>query len=100
MKELEWTLHAKAKMAFYRLYEGRIRRIVKIPERIEEGIAEGTVALMQPQGKGRGEHEIWVMVRDVGGRRRIISAWRYPGRTIPGEPLPKEILKEFKEAIS
>ncbi|MDZ4231388.1 MAG: hypothetical protein U1C52_01210 [Patescibacteria group bacterium] len=99
MKELEWTFHARAKMNFYRLSEGRIRRVIKTPERVEEGIAEGTIALMQPQGQGKREHEIWTMVRDLGDRRRVISAWRYPGRTVPGEPLPEEILKEFREAI-
>ena len=30
---------------------------------------------------------------------RIISAWKYPGITKPGEPLPKAILREFKEVI-
>lgn len=97
MKDLEWTFHAKAKMQYYKLSEGRVRRVIKSALRIEEGIAEGTIALMQPQGRGKSEHEIWVMVRDVDNKRRVISAWRYPGRTVPGEPLPEEILKEFSD---
>ena len=98
MKELYWTMHAQAKMRYYRLSESRVRRVIKTPERLEEGIAEGTVALMQPHGRGKSEHEIWVMVRDAGGKRRVISAWRYQGRTTPGESLPEEILKEFRDA--
>lgn len=90
-------MHAKAKMGYYRVSESKVRRVIKTPERIEEGIAEGTIALMQPDGRGKREHEIWVMVRDIGQERRVISAWRYPGRTIQGEPLPEEILKEFRE---
>lgn len=36
---------------------------------------------MQPAGNGK--TEIWVMYQDVGNKRKIISAWRYPGRTKP-----------------
>ena len=99
MRELKWTIHAKAKMAYYHISESMVRRVVKTPERIEVGIAEGTIALMQPSGRGKREHEIWVMVRDLKRERRIISAWRYPGRTIKGEPLPEEILKEFRAIV-
>jgi len=99
MRELKWTMHAKAKMGYYRLAESRVRRVIKTPERIEVGIAEGTIALMQPNGRGKGEHEIWVMVRDLNKERRVISAWRYPGRTVQGQPLPEEILREFREVI-
>lgn len=30
-------------------------------------------------------------------RVRVISAWRYPGKTTPGEPLPEEILDEIAQ---
>ena len=99
MRELKWTIHAKAKMGYYRLSQSRVRAVIKTPERIEVGIAEGTIALMQPNGRRKSEHEIWVMVRDLKGERRVISAWRYPGRTIKGEPLPEEILREFRAII-
>ena len=99
MRELKWTIHVKAKMGYYRLSESKVRRVIKNPERIEVGIAEETVALMQPDGRGKREHEIWVMVRDLNKERRVISAWRYPGRTVQGQPLPEEILKEFREVI-
>ena len=99
MPELFWTKHAHDKMRYYRLPESRVRRVIKSYERIEEGIAENTIALMQRTGSGKNEHEIWVMVADKGRQRKVISAWRYPGKTEAGEPLPEEILKEFREII-
>lgn len=99
MKTLHWTRHAKNKMRYYALSEQRVRRVLKAPSRIEEGIAEGTVALMQRAGSKKHPYEVWVMVKDEKARRKIISAWRYPGATKAGEPLPEEILREFREII-
>ncbi|MDD5710643.1 MAG: hypothetical protein PHV43_00875 [Candidatus Colwellbacteria bacterium] len=98
MKELFWTKHARDKMRYYRLPESRVRRVIKSHERIEEGVAENTIALMQRTGSGKNEHEIWVMVADKGKQRRVVSAWRYPGKTEPGVSLPDEILREFRAA--
>ena len=121
-----WTNHVKAKMRHYGLSEQKIRNVIKRPERTEEGIAENTVAVMQPQSKRRNKEtgekewsaEIWVMYQlgakqevdlDVPealrgifkGKRKIkvISAWRYPAVTDPGEGLPEEILREINEAL-
>lgn len=99
MKTLFWTKHAKAKMRYYALSEQRVRRVLHSPSRVEEGIAEGTVALMQRAGSKKHPYEIWVMVKDEKARRKIISAWRYPGLTEPGEALPEEILREFREGV-
>lgn len=44
-----WTAHARQKMKFYGLSEQRLRRVLKFPQRIEEGIAPKTTAIMQPQ---------------------------------------------------
>ncbi len=112
-KQISWTHHAQAKMAFYRLSEQRIMRVIHSPKRIEEGVAPKTVAMMQPTAvrsavpseisrydakSSRGtsssfasggkpkevwSQEIWVMVQDLGKQRKIISAWRYPGMTRP-----------------
>lgn len=125
-QEYIWTKHAQSKMRFYRLSEQRVRRVLNSPKRTEEGIAPNTAAMMQPaliktkDGKQTWSQEIWVMVQrtrinadsNADKRRyirvnprkyprksasvKIISAWRYPGRTKPGEPLPEEILREIK----
>ncbi len=102
---IHWTSHAKVKMRFYRLSEQRVRRILNSPKRIEGGIAPNTLAMMQPAsvktmgGKQVWSQEIWVMVQKSDKKTKFISAWRYPGMTKPGDPLPEEILKEIKSLI-
>ena len=115
-----WTIHAKDKMRYYKLSESRVKRVINFPKRIEEGVAEDTVAMMQPGGSARNPYEIWVMVQRGSGKYskaktakekaiinklglkeaslKVISAWRYPGTTKPGEKLPEEILREFRSA--
>lgn len=99
---LHWTHHSRAKMRQYRLSDARVKRVLHSPKRIEEGIAEKTIAMMQPANTQH-THEIWVMVafdkKKGVERKKIISAWRYPGKTKPGEPLPKEILMEIQLGI-
>lgn len=91
------------KMQYYRLSEGRVRRVLHSPMRIEEGIAENTIALMQPvsmtktiKGQEDWNQELWVMIVETPSERKVISAWRYPGKTKAGEPLPQEILNEMQ----
>ncbi len=122
----EWTRHAWAKMQQYGIGEGRIKRIIRFPKRIEEGIAPQTVAVMQPGGSSK-YHEIWVMYKltDNGkqsaSRRtnnngeqgkekkqsianfflsdkkmKIITAWRYPGVSPKRNPIPSDILDEIQ----
>ena len=51
----------------------------------------------------RAPGEIWLMYKDVtlrpgsGQERKIISAWRYPGISKPGEaiPIPEDIRQEL-----
>lgn len=115
-----WTGHAKLKMRHYGLSAQRVKRVLLRPMRTEEGIAENTVAVMQPQSTRRGANgerdwksEIWVMYRmklknskndfskmSSGFKSEqtvIISAWRYPGKTKEGEGLPEGILDEIGE---
>lgn len=100
---LHWTNHSKNKMKFYGISESRVKRVLRSPKRIEEGIAENTIALMQPpsvkkrDGKEIWTQEIWVMTQKRGGKLRIISAWRYPGRSSNRNPIPQDILNELKE---
>ena len=55
-----WTNHSKMKMRHYRLTESRIKRVIRHPTRVEEGILEGAIAAMQP-AEGKKYSEIWVM---------------------------------------
>lgn len=98
-KPLYWTSHSKYKMRFYGLSESRLKRVISYPKRIEEGIAPDTVAMMQSAGSEKHPYEIWLMIQDEKSRRKVISAWRYPGKTKPGQPLPQEIMKEIRSAI-
>lgn len=107
-----WTNHSFGKMRFYRLSESKIKRIIKNPQRIEEGIAPETIAVMQRNDKKNKKEEIWVMYQPRSfnkksgtnskfefrnSKLRIISVWRYPGvspvRKKP--PIPADILEEL-----
>ena len=109
-----WTSHVFMKMRQYGISESRIKRIIRFPKRTEEGIAEGCVAVMQPAGTTRYQ-EIWVMYKLVGQSRReisnfksliskpqrikIITAWRYPGKSTERDPIPMEIIEEVKRLL-
>jgi hypothetical protein len=113
-----WTEHAKAKMKFYGLSPSRVKKILRKPQRKEEGVAPNTIALMQPAsvkiitGKPVWRQEIWLMYQSVkdkpsfglsGGisKVRIISAWRYPGVSPTGKkiPIPDDIRQELEKMI-
>lgn len=119
----EWTGHAWQKMQYYGISEGRIKRIIRFPTRIEEGIADETVAVMQPAGT-KNYQEIWVMyaltenkrpttnnkkenpldnvqrfLGSTGKRIRIITAWRYPGKSSERDPIPDDIMMEIKSLL-
>jgi len=104
-----WTDHVKQKMRQYGLSESRIKRVLRFPKRVEVGVAEDTVAGMQPAGSPKHPFEIWVMwaqnrkERIANGKSQekakkrfslgsqkitIISAWRYPGVSPLREPPP------------
>jgi len=142
-----WTLHAQMKMRHYRLTESRVKRVIRHPARIEEGILENAVACMQP-AEGKNYSEIWTMyvlargnafsrhdsprpargslrkseisafggpsksrfslsrkriaARNDGedaGRIKIITAWRYPGKSPARDPVPQEILEEIRRIV-
>ena len=101
----QWTNHVVEKMRYYGLSEGRVRRVLYSPKRVEEGVAPGTTAVMQPGGTPRHPYEVWVMYQLINNKsqitnnkakwtkKRIISAWKYPGVSKPrGEvPVPNDI---------
>lgn len=95
----QWTLHSIAKMKQYNLSESRVKRVINNPKRKEEGIAPGTIAVMQPNSS-KHSYEFWAMYKILQeGRIRIITAWKYPGKSpIRGPiPIPLEILEELEK---
>ncbi len=63
-----WTRHSVGKMMQYGLSAQRITRVIRAPERIIEGVAKNTIAVMQPSSVRRGDdgkkkwsQEIWAM---------------------------------------
>ncbi|MDP3710687.1 MAG: hypothetical protein Q8R29_03115 [bacterium] len=93
-----WTHHAREKMRHYRLTDARIKRIIRHPTRIEEGVLENAVACMQP-AEGKKYSEIWTMYLVSKPSIRIITAWRYPGKSPERVPVPANILKEARKLI-
>lgn len=112
-----WTHHVWEKMQFYGLSESRIKRVIRFPARTEEGIAPRTVAVMQSAGTSKYQ-EIWVMykiqrqekkdkdkkspfavVPQTGGKLKVITAWRYPGKSPERDPVPSEIIAEVQRLL-
>lgn len=111
-----WTNHVFRKMMFYNLSESRIKRVLRHPKRVEEGIAPDTVACMQSGGSEKRPEEIWVMFqtqKEKGKRKSreeklkikkprtvIISTWRYPGTSPKGKPIviPEDVLEDLRIA--
>ncbi|NLA08369.1 MAG: hypothetical protein GX873_01590 [Parcubacteria group bacterium] len=109
-ESIVWTKHSIEKMIQYQLSESRIKRVLHSPHRQEEGIAPKTIAVMQSVGTEKYPKEIWVMFQEIKNKNRlkdktandslknllkqknqkirIISVWRYPGKT-PIKELPK-----------
>ena len=125
-RKLFWTEHSKIKMRQYGLSKQKLLGILYKPERKEQGIVSGTMAVMRTNKKFGNKTvplfkektqpasakasawrrkpapgEIWLMFRDVKmamvPTRKIISAWRYPGISKPGEaiPIPDDIKNEI-----
>ncbi len=123
-RKLVWTDHSNIKMRQYGLSKQKLSGILAKPERREKGIAPGTTAVMKTNPTSlklrgaskensmlkikwkpiRAPGEIWIMYKDVRRAskygeniRKIISAWRYPGISKPGEeiPIPEEIRREL-----
>jgi len=116
-----WTKHSQYKLKEYNLSGKRIKRIIRHPDRIEEGIAPGTIAAMQKSGSKKHPYEIWTMYvlekSKIQNQRlsqklarelklqpkiRVISAWKYPGITKPGDPLPipPEVFEEIMKLLN
>lgn len=106
-----WTQHSQLKIKQYGLSKSKLLGILYRPERKEFGVVPGTIAVMKTnlrknfvtkkikfvswQKKEPGE--IWLMYKDIKNARKIISCWRYPGVSKPGEeiPIPEDIKQEI-----
>lgn len=119
-KKLYWTDHSKIKMKQYGLSKQKLLGILSRPERKEKGIALGTLAVMKTnkiyfkekktslanawRKPKKAPGEIWLMYQDIKSKnlRKIISAWRYPGISKPGEeiPIPDDIRQELLKEMS
>ena len=124
----EWTNHVQMKMRHYGLVENRVKRVIRVPFRYEEGILEKAIAVMQPnkitkteKGKpSEWKEEIWVMYVLVKGREnlqsearnskivnfqmsdkkiKVITAWRYPGVSKERDPIPPDVMQEIRNLL-
>ncbi len=102
-------------MRQYGLSKSKLINVLYKPERKEQGIAEGTMAVMKsnkvystskaplslkaPAWRSKkAPGEIWLMYKDTKDMRKIISAWRYPGVSKPGDGaniIPEDIKEEL-----
>lgn len=97
-----WTKHSKEKMRQYGFSEKRVLRILRKPDRKEVGIAPRTIANMQITGTKKHPTEAWMMYQIKKLKViKIISAWRYPGRTPAGERpiIPEDTLEELENIL-
>ncbi|MEK7139071.1 MAG: hypothetical protein AAB817_00025 [Patescibacteria group bacterium] len=86
---ITWTSHARSKLRQYGLSPTRVLRVIRRPQRVEEGIAPETVAVMQPTSP-KHTSEIWAMYQTSNppGQLTIITAWRYPAKSPVRSPIP------------
>ncbi len=98
-EKISWTKHSIEKMRFYNLSENRLKRVLRNPDRKEEGIAPQTLAVMQRTGTKKHPTEIWMMYQIMKSKIKVISAWRYPGVSPKGKeiPIPGDILEELSK---
>ena len=96
----QWTKHSLYKMRHYGLSGQRIKRIIRHPARVEEAIVPNMIAAMQPSGN-KTYSEIWTIYKPIKSKKqiKIITAWRYPGKSPARNPIPREILNEIKSII-
>ncbi|HLD62124.1 MAG TPA: hypothetical protein VI998_04095 [Patescibacteria group bacterium] len=102
-----WTRHVADKMRYYGISESLIKRIIRYPKRLEEGVAPDTFAGMAPAGSPKRPQEIWVMYQKNAKRKTksakliVISAWRYLGKSPIREkiPIPQDVLGEIEAVM-
>jgi len=103
-----WTSHIIGKMRYYGISEQQVKKIVRMPERKEDGIAPKTIAVMNTAKSKTKPHEIWVMYQTLKSKTSsqnaktvLISAWRYPGRSPIGKKIdiPENVLMDLQKFL-
>ena len=94
-----WTMHSKQKLFQYAMGPNVVKRIIRHPDRRQEGIAENTIAVMRRKDLKSSKREAWVMYQNVGSKKKIISAWIYPGESPQGQQIyvPDEVWEELEK---
>lgn len=109
-------------MKQYGISKIKVLNLLHKPERVEQGFVPGTMGMMktnklfnnstfkknlrldlkvktkfEPFKQKKVPGEIWLMYKDTSDIRKIISVWRYPGVSKPGEemPLPDDLKIEI-----
>ncbi len=104
-KHFVWTDHSKSKMIQYFISESKIKSVIKKHDRLENGIALNTVAVMKRNDRTKKKEELWVMYQKTGDKKtgerlKIISVWRYPGVSKKRDvPIPKDIIEELEKLV-
>ncbi len=95
-----WTKHSLYKIRHYGLSQQRIKRVIRHPARTEEAVIPKMIAAMQ-SADGKNYSEIWTIYQLIKKPKtiKIITAWRYPGKSPINNPVPKEILDEIKSIV-
>ncbi|MEX0877537.1 MAG: hypothetical protein WDZ40_01580 [Candidatus Spechtbacterales bacterium] len=103
-------------MRYYRLSESLVKRVIRFPARVEESIVPDTIACMRPaqthsarastelnrtsSGQNKKYSEVWSMYIVTKNKQiKIITAWRYPGKSPERDPIPAEILEEARKVL-
>jgi len=102
-REFFWTNHSKYKLFYYSLGPTIVKKVIRRPERIEEGIAPKTTAVMIRKDTKKQKKEVWVMYQKnkkqekIISRIKIISTWIYPGVSPKGKEIfiPEDVWKEL-----
>jgi len=86
-------------MRYYRLSPSLIKRVIRYPQRTEEGIIENGIAVMR-KAQSKRYSEVWALYVLVNtSQLRVITAWRYPGKSPERNPIPEEILREVRTVL-
>lgn len=103
-----WTNHSKYKLVQYGLSPNVVKKTINRPDRIEEGIAPNTTALMVRKDTKKNKREVWVMIQKKSKvknekskvndkKTKIISTWIYPGISPKGKDIyiPDDVWEEI-----